>query len=150
MSQTLVKLLVHIVFSTKDRRNLITAEIEPELFAYMAGTLKQLDCPCLAINGATNHVHILISLSKNIALSKMMEELKKSSSKWIKTKGENFRDFAWQEGYGVFSIGESNIEALKKYIAKQKAHHKVQQFETEFLDILKKYRVKHDPRYIWL
>lgn len=150
MSQTLVKLLVHVVFSTKDRRNLITPEIEPELFAYIAGTLKKLDCPCLAINGVPNHVHILISLSKNAALSKVMEEVKKSSSKWIKTKGEKYRRFAWQEGYGAFSIGESNVEALKKYITGQKAHHRAKPFETEFLEILEKYGVKHDPRYIWV
>jgi REP element-mobilizing transposase RayT len=150
MAQTLVKLLVHIVFSTKDRRNSITPEIEPELFAYMAGTLKKLDCPCLAINGVPNHVHILIAMSKNHALSKVMEDVKKSSSKWIKTKDEKFGRFTWQEGYGAFSIGESNVEALKKYIAEQKAHHRVKPFETEFLEILKKYRVKHDPRYIWV
>lgn len=77
-----------------------------------------------------------------------MEEVKKSSSKWMKTKGEKFRRFAWQEGYGAFSIGESNIVALKKYIAEQKEHHKKKPFETEFLEILKKYGVKHDPRYI--
>ena len=150
MSQTLVKLLVHIVFSTKDRRASITPEIEPELFAYMAGTLKKLGCPCLAINGVPNHVHLLISLSKNIALSHAMEEVKKSSSKWIKTKDEKFRRFAWQEGYGAFSIGESNIEALRKYIAEQKRHHRVKPFESELLEILKKYRVKYDPRYIWV
>lgn len=79
-----------------------------------------------------------------------MEEVKKGSSKWIKNKGEKYRRFAWQEGYGAFSIGESNVEALKKYIAVQKAHHRVKPFETEFLEILEKYGVKHDPRFIWV
>ena len=87
MAQTLVCLRVHVVFSTKDRRPMITPEVEPELYAYLAGTAKNLDSPCLAAGGTSNHVHLLISQSKNIALSHLMEEIKKSSSKWIKTKG---------------------------------------------------------------
>lgn len=149
MAQTLVSVLVHVVFSTKDRRDLISPAIEKELFAYMAGILRKLECPCLAVNGTSNHIHFLIAQSKNIALSRVMEELKKSSSKWIKTKGENFKHFAWQQGYGAFSIGQSNIEALKNYIADQKKRHQKKSFESEFLEILKKYRVDYDARYIW-
>lgn len=120
MAQTLVSLMVHVVFSTKQRRALITPAVEPELYAYFGGTAKNLGSRCLAIGGTENHVHLLISQSKNVALSHLMEEVKKSSSKWIKTKGSQFRTFGWQDGYGAFTVGQSTVEALKQYIASQK------------------------------
>lgn len=149
MAQTLVCLRVHVVFSTKDRRVMITPEIEPELYAYLGGTMKKLDSACLAAGGTTDHVHLLISLSKKMALSQLMEEIKKSSSKWIKTKGAAFKTFGWQDGYGAFTIGESQVEAVQKYIAGQKERHKKLTFEEELVAILKKYRVPYDERYLW-
>jgi putative transposase len=149
VAQTLVSILIHAVFSTKNRTDAITPEVEPELHAYMGGILKHLDSPCLAINGTANHVHLLISQSKNSPLSEVMAELKKSSSKWIKTKGEKFKSFAWQEGYAAFSIGQSNVQALKDYIARQKEHHRKTTFQDELIAILRKYRVPYDERYIW-
>ncbi len=148
MAQTLVSLLVHVVFSTKHRANLIRPEIEPELFAYVAGILKNHDSHCLAINGTANHVHLLISQSKNIALSSLVAEMKRSSSKWIKTKGPAFRSFDWQDGYGAFSIGQSNVSALKEYIAQQKEKHRVKPFEAEFVKLLKKYGVEYKEQYL--
>ena len=149
MAQTLVCLGVHVVFSTKDRRPLITSEVEPELYAYLAGTAKNLDSRCLAAGGTGNHVHLLISQSKNIALSRLMEEIKKSSSKWVKTKAAVLRGFAWQDGYGAFTIGQSQVEALKRYIAAQKERHRKQTFEEELVTLLNKYQVEYDERYIW-
>ena len=149
MAQTLVSLLVHVVFSTKERRPTITPEVESELYAYMAGTLKNLQSRCLAVGGTENHVHLLVSQSKNVALSRLMEELKKSSSKWIKTKAPALRVFGWQDGYGAFSIGESNVEALKRYIAGQKTRHQRQTFQQEVVALLKKYKVEYDERYLW-
>jgi putative transposase len=149
MAQTLVDLLVHVVFSTKNRMKLITPEIESGLFAYMAGTLKNLESPCLAINGTVDHVHLLISQSKNIPLSRLVGELKKSSSRWIKTKSPNHTSFDWQDGYGAFSMGQSNVAALKKYIAQQKERHKRKSFQLELIEFLRKYGVKYDERYIW-
>ncbi|MEJ2009826.1 MAG: transposase, partial [Acidobacteriota bacterium] len=131
------------------RRNLISPEIEPELYAYLGGTLKKLGSVCLAMNGTANHVHLLISQSKNAALSVTLQELKKGSSKWIKTKGEAFRHFAWQDGYGAFSVGQSNVGRLKTYLAEQKSHHQKNSFESELLALLDKYKVNYDPRYIW-
>jgi len=128
---------------------MITPEVEPELYAYVGGTAKNLDSPCLGIGGTSNHVHLLISPSKNIALSRLMEEIKKSSSKWIKTKGTALRSFGWQDGYGAFTIGQSQVEALKRYIAGQKERHKKQTFEEELVTLLKKYGVQYDERYIW-
>jgi len=149
MAQTLVCLRVHAVFSTKNRRSIITPNVESELYVYMGGVMKNLDSRCLAAGGTENHVHLLISQSKNIALSKLMEEIKKSSSKWIKTKGLALRTFAWQEGYGAFSIGQSQVEAVQQYIARQKERHKKQTFEEELVTLLKRYQVPYDERYIW-
>ena len=128
---------------------MITPEVEPELYAYMAGTMKNLDSRCLAAGGTNNHVHLLISPSKNVALSRLMEEIKKSSSKWIKTKGMALKAFGWQDGYGAFTIGASQVEALQHYIASQKERHKKQTFEQELVTLLKKYRVEYDERYLW-
>jgi REP element-mobilizing transposase RayT len=149
MAQTLVCLRVHVVFSTKDRLPMITPEVEPELYAYLGGTMRNLDSHCLAAGGTSNHVHLLISLSKNMALSRLMEEIKKSSSKWIKTKGTALQTFGWQDGYGAFTIGESQVEAVQHYIAGQKGRHKKQTFEQELVALLTRYRVPYDDRYLW-
>lgn len=128
---------------------MITPEVEPELYAYMGGTAKNLNSPCLAVGGTSNHVHLLISQSKNLALSLLMEEIKKSSSKWIKTKSPTLRSFGWQEGYGAFTIGESQTGILQSYIAGQKERHKKFSFEQGLIALLKKYHVQYDDRYLW-
>jgi REP element-mobilizing transposase RayT len=131
MAQTLVSLLVHVVFSTKNRANLITPEIEPDLYKYISGTLRNMESPCLKIGGTANHVHLLISQSKNIALAFLLEEMKKSSSKWIKQRDLSLRSFSWQDGYGAFTIGQSNVGALKRYIETQKSHHRRRSLKDE-------------------
>jgi REP element-mobilizing transposase RayT len=128
---------------------MITPEMEPELFAYMGGTAKNLDSPCLAVGGTNNHVHLLISQSKTVALCRLLEEIKKSSSKWIKTKSPELRSFGWQDGYGAFTIGESQTEILQNYIAGQKERHKRFSFEQELVALVKKYHVQYDERYLW-
>jgi REP element-mobilizing transposase RayT len=115
----------------------------------MGARAKNLDSRCLAAGGTGNHVHLLVSQSKKIALSHLMEEVKKSSSKWIKTKASEFQNFSWQDGYGAFTIGESQVEALRLYISRQKERHKKQTFEEELLLLLKNYNVTYDERYIW-
>ncbi len=149
MAQTLTRLLVHIVFSTKDRRNLISPAVEPELHAYLGGICRNRESPALAIGGTENHVHLLISLSKNIALSDLMMTLKKDSSKWIKENRDALREFYWQEGYGAFSIGESQVRALTDYIRGQKERHKALTFEDEVVALAERYGVVFDPRYLW-
>ena len=150
MAQTLVNILVHVIFSTKERRHFIKAEIQPSLYAYMAGTLKNLDSPCLAIGGTSNHIHVLMALSKNAATSDVVGELKKSSSKWLKTQGLPYAHFAWQEGYAAFSIGQSQVAVSKRYIARQEEHHKTKSFEAELVEMLRKYEVTYDERYLWV
>jgi REP element-mobilizing transposase RayT len=103
----------------------------------------------LTIGGTANHVHLLVSLSKNVALSGLVMNVKKDSSKWIKTKGVGFRDFHWQDGYGAFTVGESQVAALSKYIARQKEKHRNMTFEEEFIRFLEKYGISYDPQYLW-
>ncbi len=149
MAQTLTRILLHLVFSTKERRNLIASTVEPELHAYLGGICGNADSPALTVGGTENHVHLLISLSKNIALSDFMMTLKKDSSKWIKTKGDAFADFHWQDGYGAFSIGESQVAAVTDYIRGQKERHKTMTFEDELTALANRYGVAFDPRYLW-
>ncbi len=149
MAQTLTRLLVHVVFSTKERRNLIIPAVELELHAYLGGICRNRESPALAIGGTENHVHLLISLSKNIALSNLMMTLKKDSSKWIKTNGDAFRGFHWQDGYGAFSIGESQVRTVTDYIRGQKERHKTLTFKDELVALAERYGVAFDPRYLW-
>lgn len=149
MPQSLAALLVHFVFSTKLRQPFITPEIESDLFPYMATVLRNVESTSLAINGTTDHVHILLQLSRKHALCEIVEEVKKTSSKWIKTKGAEFAAFQWQTGYGAFSIGESGVDAVKAYIANQKIHHRKITFQDEFRKLLAKYRVEYDERFVW-
>ena len=148
MAQTLTRLLVHVVFSTKDRRCLIVPAVESHLYAYLGGICRNKESPALAIGGTEDHVHLLISLSKNIALSDFLMELKRDSSKWIKTQGDVFANFTWQDGYGAFSIGESQRGAVTDYIQSQKERHKTMTFEDEIIALAERYGVDYDPRYL--
>ena len=144
MAQTLVSLMVHVIFSTKNREAFITPEIEPELFAYVGGILKNHESRLLDAGGTADHIHLLVSQSKNVSLSSLMKDVKKDSSSWIKTKGNQFRNFHWQDGYGAFSIGKSDIRELKRYIAGQKEHHRKRTFEEELIEFLEDYGVAYD------
>lgn len=149
MSQSLAVVLVHLVFSTKNRETAIHPEIEGELHPYMATVFRTLESPSLAINGTSDHIHALFRLGRKIALAKVIEEIKTSSSKWIKTKGPEYGGFHWQNGYGAFSVGQSGVAAVKKYIANQKEHHRRKTFQEEFREFLAKYQVEYDERYVW-
>ena len=149
MGQSLVKNYLHIVFSTKHRQPLINQPIEAELYSYLGGICNKLGCQVVKVGGYTNHVHILCLLSKKIALVKLMEELKSHSSKWIKTKGEEYTNFYWQDGYGAFSVNPSEVQIVINYIANQKRHHDKKTFQDEFRGILKKYEVVYEEKYVW-
>ena len=124
MPQSLSSILIHLIFSTKNRELFLTPEIETELYPYMASILKAVKSPALIINGTSDHVHTLLSLSRVVTIADLVEEVKTESSKWIKTKGREFNNFHWQNGYGAFSIGQSQVPAVKRYIARQKEHHR--------------------------
>ena len=149
MPQSLSKMVVHLTFSTKDRRPLITPEICEELRAYLGGTLREMDCPSLAIGVVDDHVHVLFVLSRKHSLAEVVEQIKKTSSKWIKGKGDEFHDFYWQRGYGAFSVSQSMIENTKAYIASQEEHHRQTTFQDEYRAFLERHGIEFDERYVW-
>ena len=147
MSRTFTNLLTHIVFSTKDREPLIVPAVKAELFAYLGGLTRELKGKAYGINGTTDHVHMLISLPANVSVSEAMRFIKSNSSGWVHDKWQ--RAFAWQLGYGAFSVSKSNVPEVLKYIAKQEAHHRRISFRDEFVDFLQKHEIQYDKRYIW-
>jgi len=149
MGQSLVKNYIHIVFSTKNRVPLIHQPYEDELYRYLGGICKNMECHPIKIGGYTDHIHILCMLSKKVALIKLVEEVKSHSSKWMKTKDKSLENFYWQDGYGAFSVNPSEIDEVITYIANQQEHHKKVTFEDEYRAFLKKYKVEYDERYVW-
>ena len=149
MSQSLVKNLLHLVYSTKNRTLWIPESVRERLYAYQAGIFKEWDSPALIIGGVDDHVHAFFALSKNYPLIKIVEEVKKGSSKWMKREGTGNADFYWQNGYAAFSVSESNVEAVKKYIGNQEAHHRKMTYQDELRVLLNRHRVEFDERYVW-
>jgi putative transposase len=150
MPQSLTKLYVHIIFSTKNRSPLLEDEnIRNQMYAYLASILREFNCPALVIGGTVDHIHILCTLSKTTTLTDVIREIKRNSSKWIKTKGTQYNDFYWQSGYGAFSVSYSNIPHARDYIINQQEHHKQTTFQDELRSFLKKHGIEFDERYIW-
>lgn len=154
MAQTLVEIIIHVVFSTKNRKNFIAPEIEKELFAYIGGIFAYIggifrkhESVLLAANGTENHVHLLVLQSKKIALSDLIREVKRASSLWIKQKDDMFSGFQWQGGFGAFSVSKLQIEIVRKYIANQKEHHKTESFDDEYRKFLRRYEMDFDEKY---
>jgi putative transposase len=149
MGQSLVKNYIHIVFSTKHRKPLIQQPIEADLHSYLGGICKNLECQPLIVGGYTDHIHILYMLSKKITLMKLVEEVKSHSSKWIKSKGVEYADFYWQNGYGAFSVNPAQVDRVIEYIATQKEHHGKKTFQNEYRAFLKEYLVEFEEKYVW-
>jgi len=149
MSQSLVKNLLHLVYSTKYHKPWIPAEIRDGLYAYQAGIFKQWNSPALAIGGVADHVHTLFTLSKNHPLVKLVEEVKKGSSKWMKVDGPRNKDFQWQSGYATFSVSESNRDEVRRYIENQEEHHRRMTFEDELRVLFRRHGIEFDERYVW-
>ena len=148
MPQSLVKNYIHITFSTKNRQAFIDDNIKDELFRYLGGICKNMECNPIIVGGHKDH-HILCLLSRKVALMKLIEELKSHSSKWIKTKGENYQKFYWQNGYGGFSVNSTQLDVVKNYILNQEEHHKNKSYKEEYLDLLMEKNIEYDERYIW-
>lgn len=149
MGQSLVKNYIHIVFATKYRKPILFPPVEEELHNYLGGICNRLDCQTLIIGGYVDHIHILCMLSKKIALMKLVEEIKGHSSKWLKTKGPEFRNFSWQNGYGAFSVKPSEVDRVIQYIANQHEHHRKKTFQDEYRAVLEKYQMTYDEKYVW-
>lgn len=149
MSQSLSKLFVHIIFHIKSASVEIRKDEANELYAYIGSILKDLNCIPVLVNGISNHIHILCVMSKNIALAKLVEDVKRHSSRWIKTKSTYYAKFAWQGGYAGFSVNPSLYEKTRKYIENQEEHHKKMTFQEEYLIFLKEYGIEYDENYLW-
>jgi len=148
MPQSLARLLVHLVFSTKNRVPFLQSlDLRSEVHAYLTATLQGQDCESLQVGGVADHVHLLVGLSRTISLAELVKQVKTSSTKIIREKGHG--DFGWQTGYGAFSVSESNKNAVIAYIVDQEIHHRKMTFEEEIRALLKKHSVRFDERYIW-
>ena len=146
MAQTLHRILVHVVFSTKDRSPLLREPIRPRLFAYLGGIVRSLGGEPLIVNGVADHVHMLLTLPSTVTLAEAMRKIKAKSSHWMR---QGPRDFAWQTGYAAFSVSQSNVAGVRKYIANQAAHHKRVAFKDEFLSLLKRNELEYEERFLW-
>ncbi|GHC43418.1 IS200/IS605 family transposase [Roseibacillus persicicus] len=148
MPSTHSSLHFHLVFSTKNRENWFEADFRPRLFAYLGGVVKGLEGHAHANGGIANHVHLLVGLKPTHCLSDLMRELKSDSTKWI--KGQlNRSSFAWQTGYGAFSVSAPDLEKARNYVLNQEEHHRKQSFQEEYLIFLKRGLVEYDKRYLW-
>ena len=149
MPQSLSKVNIHLVYSTKNRERVITDAVRDSLHRYSASILVDLKCHPVLINSVEDHIHILFDLHRTLPLSKVVEEVKSSSSRWMKTQGIALSRFAWQSGYGAFAVEESGLDELRRYIAGQREHHRTESFEDEFRRFLSINDIPFDEQYIW-
>jgi REP element-mobilizing transposase RayT len=149
MPQSLSRVLIHVVFSTKNRDPVLGARIRAELHPYLAGVLNQIDCPSLQVGGVEDHVHLFFGLSRIRTIAAVVETVKTSSSKWIKSKGPEFAGFHWQSGYGAFSVSQSDADQVVTYVRNQAEHHQKMTFQDEYRRLLDRYRVAFSEKYVW-
>ena len=147
MSHTSGNILLHLIFSTHQRRPLIKPDFRADLFAYLGGIVREMNDTALIINGVSDHVHMLVRVRPAHSAAEVVRIVKTNSSRWVREKWD--AGFGWQTGYGVFSVSESGLAAVTKYIARQEEHHKKYSFQEEFVAFLKKNNVAYDERYIW-
>jgi REP element-mobilizing transposase RayT len=148
MSDSYTNLLYHIIFSTKDRRPLITPDNEVRLYDYLGGTIRKLGGISLVLNGTEDHVHLLAKLRPDCALSDVLRDLKANATWWMHDVFPSLKNFSWQRGYGAFTVSQSNVEAVRKYIARQKEHHQKISFRDEFIQFLQENGIEYDERFI--
>jgi putative transposase len=146
MSHTYAQNVIHIVFSTKDRRKLMPDGFRPRMWAYATGVCKKFDILVLAVGGMEDHIHFLLQIPPTVALAKAVLAIKSNSSRWASEEGHKF---AWQQGYGAFSVSSSNVPVVVRYIQNQEAHHKKMNFDEEFLALLKKHGIGFDPKFVF-
>ena len=149
MAQSFCCVYVHYVFSTKGRRNFISLELKDRLFPYIGGIARDNNMKALTVGGTDNHAHALVSLPSTLSVAKAVQLLKGGSSKWVHDTSPDHQEFAWQAGYGAFSVGVNQVERTVRYIENQAKHHEKRSFEEEFLAFLKLHKVEYDPKYIW-
>jgi putative transposase len=149
MAHSYISAVYHCVFSTKERRKTITEELQERLWPYMGGITRENQMRALAIGGVEDHVHLLLSIPSTLSIAKAMQLIKGGSSKWVHDTFPDHNNFEWQEGYGAFTVGISQVPDTKNYIANQREHHRTKTFQEEFIAFLEKHGIEYDPRYIW-
>lgn len=149
MAQTIFSCYFHIIFSTKNRVKVISPEVEKEIYAFIGAICKRYGSVLLSAGGASDHIHLLISVGKNHLVPSLVGDIKRSSSKWLKTKGGLMTKFGWQDGYSAFSVGYLQLDKVKQYILNQREHHAKKIFEDEMRGFYKKYQIDFDEKFIW-
>lgn len=149
MAQSLANLYVHAIFSTKERVKCLTPEVRSELYPYLVTVLNTMKCPAIEIGAIEDHIHVLCHLHRTVSVSKLIEDMKVPTSKWIKGKGGVLRNFAWQGGYGAFTVSHSDIDRVREYIQTQEEHHRTMTFQDEFRLFLERNQIEYDERYVW-
>ena len=149
MPQTYTCLHYHLIFSTKHREPIITPDVRPRLWEYLGGTVRGLDGIPILVDGTADHVHLLVTLRQLPALADFMRDLKAGASSWVHDTFPELRGFAWQAGYGAFTVSHSGIDAVKAYIANQEEHHRKQTFQDEFREFLRRHGIEFDEKYLW-
>lgn len=149
MPQSLSKVIVHIIFSTKDREPWLDADVRPRMHAYLATICRDLGGHAFRVGGVADHVHILATLPRTLSQADLVEAMKKTSSKWIKTLAPKYRGFYWQRGYGAFSVSPSQLDGVFEYVESQEEHHRTRSFQEEYREFLQKHGVEFDDRYVW-
>ncbi len=149
MPQSFTKLHAHLIFSTKNRKPFLDEEIRPRVHGYLATIIRNLDSPYVVVGGVGDHVHILFDMGKMHAPVEFVEQVKRESSKFVKTLGPKYRDFYWQRGYGMFSVSPTHLADAEKYVRDQEKHHHKKTFQEELREFLERYGIEHDERYVW-
>jgi REP element-mobilizing transposase RayT len=149
MPHTFTNILVHVVFSAKDRAPMLDAELKPRVLGYIGGIVRELGGTSLAANGPADHVHLFVALPATPSLADCVRTVKTNSSRWVHEQWPERKAFGWQTGYAAFSVSQSNVEDVKAYIARQEEHHKRVSFQEEFLAFLRRHGLEYDERYVW-
>ena len=149
MPQSLSLVVIHVIFSTKERRPLLDPKTRPKLYAYLATVARNADCECYRVGGVADHVYLAVRLSRTLTIARLVENLKTSSSKWLKSESSDLTDFSWQRGYGCFSVGPTDLDHLCAYIDNQPKHHRTHTFQDELRMFLKKYGLEYNDAYVW-
>jgi len=149
MPQSLSKVILHIIFSTKNRRPWLDSGVRPRMHAYLATICRDLDTDFVRVGGVADHVHIVTMLPRTLSQARLIEQIKKASSKWIKALDVRYGGFFWQRGYGAFSVSPSQLDSVLEYVNKQQEHHRTRTFQEEYRELLRKHGVDFDERYVW-
>ena len=149
MPQSLSKVILHIIFSTKNREAWLDSDVRPRMHAYLATVCRNLGAELVRVGGVADHVHIVTTLPRTVSQAEFIEQIKKSSSKWIKPLDPRYRGFFWQRGYSAFSVSSSHLDAVLQYVEEQPGHHRVRTFQEEYSELLRKHGVEFNERYVW-